>query len=331
MLYDIVLYENSFILNCVVTTSVLKNSINFVVLGDSSITAQLGKKGTATDIAIYDRKTDQAVYTWTISLTFPDKIQSLMQAVNMAEYAILNATRLDKFLGEQIIALDSVGLTDGFVLHSYEVDRDKLRMLLKNTSLANFQFVDSIEQLKQEMAKLKPKAADGTVIIPIDHAFDVKGVGTVALGVIKQGKIKVYDELVLLPENKDILIKSIQMHDDPVDTSSSPSRVGLALKGIAADDISRGDVISLRDVVKVSSSMINVAFKKNPFFKDELSENHTYMISVGMQIRPAKIKQQTNFLQITLEKPIAYQQGQTCVLLKPDSSGTRIVGKGPIL
>jgi hypothetical protein len=28
------------------------------------------------------------------------------------------------------------------------------------------------------------------------------------------------------------------------------------------------------------------------------------------------------------EKPIAYQQGQTCVLLKPDSQSTRIAGKG---
>jgi selenocysteine-specific translation elongation factor len=309
------------------------NSINFVVVGDGSIAAQLGKKGTTTDIAIYDRKTDQTVYTWTISLTFPDKIQSLMQAVNMAEYAILNVTKLDKFLGEQIMALDCIGYDGGFVLHSYDVDGEKLRGLLKNTSLANFQFIDSVEQLKQEMAKLKPKTSDGVLMIPIDHAFDVKGVGTVALGVIKQGTVKVYDELVLLPKNKDILVKSIQMHDDPADSSSSPSRVGLALKGISAEDISRGDVITLHgndNVIKVSSSIINVQFTKSPFFKSELPENHTYMISVGMQIRPAKIKQETDFLQIALEKPIAYQQGQACILLKPDSSGTRIVGKGPI-
>ena len=157
------------------------NSINFVVLGDSSIAAQLGKRGTATDIVIHDRKTADTVYTWTAPATFPDKIQSLMQAVNIAEYAILNVAKLDKFLGEQIMALDSVSLGDGFVLHSYEVDREKLKMLLKSTSLANYQFVDSVDELKQEMAKLKPKSAAGPLIIPVDHAFDVKGVGTVAL------------------------------------------------------------------------------------------------------------------------------------------------------
>jgi selenocysteine-specific translation elongation factor len=169
------------------------NSVNFVILGDSTIAAQLGKKGTATDIVIYDRKTADTVYTWTAPTSFPDKIQPLMQAVNIAEYALLNVAKLDKFLGEQVMALDSVGLSDGFVMHSYEVDREKLKTLLKGTSLANYQFVDSIDQLKQEMAKLKPKSSDGPLMIPVDHAFDVKGVGTVALGVVKQGTVKVYD------------------------------------------------------------------------------------------------------------------------------------------
>jgi selenocysteine-specific translation elongation factor len=306
------------------------NSVNFVILGDSSIAAQLGKKGTATDIVIHDRKTADTVYTWTAPTTFPDKIQPLMQAVNIAEYAILNVAKLDKFLGEQVMALDSVGLSDGFVMHSYEVDREKLKTLLKGTSLANYQFVDSIDQLKQEMAKLKPKSSDGPLMIPIDHAFDVKGVGTVALGVVKQGTVKVYDELALLPGKKNVLVKSIQMHDEPVESSSSPARVGLAIKGPSAEDISRGDVISAPDALKVSSGTITIRFAKSPFFKGDLPDNHTYMISVGMQVKAAKVKLEGETLQVTPEKPIVYQQGQTLVLLKPDSQGTRIAGKGSI-
>ena len=304
------------------------NSINFVVLGDSGIAAQLGKKGTATDIVIYDRKTADTVYTWTVPTG--DKIQSLMQAANIAEYAVLNVTKLDRFLGEQVMALDAVALADGFVVHSYEVDREKLKTLLKGTSLANYQFVDSIDQLKQEMAKLKPKSSDGPLMIPIDHAFDVKGVGTVALGVVKQGTVKLYDELTLLPGKKNVLVKSIQMHDDPVESSSSPARVGLAIKGPGAEDISRGDVICAPDALKVSSGAITVRFAKSPFFKGDLPDNHTYMISVGMQVKAAKVKLEGETLQVTPEKPIVYQQGQTLVLLKPDSQGTRIAGKGSI-
>jgi len=312
------------------SSSTLK-SVNFVVLGDHSIAAQLGKKGTSTDIQIHDRKTATTIYTWTVPTTFPDKIQPLMQAVNIAEYAILNVDKLDKFLGEQVMALDSVGLTAGFVLHSYEVDREKLKTLLKGTSLANYLFVDSIDQLKQELDKLTPRSTDGPLVIPVDHAFDVKGVGTVALGVVKQGTVKAYDELALMPGEKHIVIKSIQMHDEPAESSTSPARVGLAIKGASADDISRGDVICAPDAVKVSSGPIEVKFATSPFFKGDLLDNHTYMVSVGMQVKTAKIKLDGNTLQVTPEKPIVYMKGQTLVLLKPDSQGTRIAGKGTIV
>ncbi len=303
-------------------------SVNFVVLGDYSIASQLGKKGTSTDITIYDRKTADVVYTWTAPITFPDKVQPLMQAVNIAEYAILNVAKLDKFLGEQILALDYAGIKEGFVLHSYEVDREKLKALLKGTVLANYQFLDSVDQLKQEMTKFEPKAQEGPVMIPVDHAFDVKGVGTVVLGVVRQGSVKAYDELTLQPSGKAILIKSIQMHDDPVESSSSPARVGLAVKGPSAEDISRGDVICAAGTVKVATGAVSTKFQKSPFFKGELADNQMYMLSVGMQIRPVRIKLAGDAIEITPEKPMAYLPGQACVLLKPDSQGSRIIGKG---
>lgn len=303
-------------------------SINFVVLGDPAIAASLGKKGTSTDITIYDRKTAETVYTWTVPNTFPDKIQPLVQAVNIAEYAILNAAKLDKFLGEQILALDYAGVKDGFVLHSYEVDREKLKALLKNTSLAGYRFLDSVDELKQAMAGLKPKGGEGPLMIPVDHAFDVKGVGTVVLGVVRQGAVKVYDELTLLPSGKNILVKSIQMHDDPAENAASPARVGLAVKGASADDISRGDVLCAPGAAKMSSGVLSAKFVKSPFFKGDLAENQMYMLSAGMQIRPVKVKLAGDMLEITPEKPLVYQPGQPCMLLKPDNQTTRIIGKG---
>jgi selenocysteine-specific translation elongation factor len=165
-------------------------------------------------------------------------------------------------------------------------------------------------------------------MIPVDHAFDVKGVGTVVLGVVRQGSIKAYDELTLQPSGKAILIKSIQMHDDPVESSSSPARVGLAVKGPSAGDISRGDVICAPGTVKVAAGPVNAKFQKSPFFKGELADNQMYMLSVGMQIRPVKVKVAGDMVEITPEKPMCYLPGQACVLLKPDSQGSRIIGKG---
>jgi selenocysteine-specific translation elongation factor len=326
-------------------------SINFVILGDyNSIAGELGKKGTATDIAIYDRKTSDVIYTWAASVTFPDKIQSLMQTVSIAEYAILNVTKIDKYLGEQIIALDSVDFKDGFILHSYEVDEEKLRTLIKDTSVSHFKFLDNIDQLKQEISRLESKVCDGPVMIPVDHAFDVKGVGTVVLGVVKQGTVKVYDQLRIMPAGSDIVVKSIQMHDDPVHESKSPARVGLAVKGIMAEQISRGDVLCLPNssylkaipaatatttttttTISTGPTISTTKFVKNSYYKGDLAENQTYLISVGLQIKPVRLKLVNGIAVekiIPESKPIVFFPGQIYVLLKPDSQGTRIIGKG---
>ena len=307
-------------------------SINFVIVGDYQIASELGKKGTTTDLSIYDRKTQDTIFTWTVPITFPDKIQSLMQATNIAEYAILNVTKIYKYLGEQVLALDAIKFSEGFILHSYEVDEMKLKTLIKNTTISDFQFLDN-DQLKQQMSRLKPKSREGECILPIDHAFNVKGVGTVVLGVIKQAAVKTFDRLKILPSGKDILVKSIQMHDDPVTECKSPARVGLAVKGVDAADISRGDVLcspgSLN--LKVATDAIPAGFIKSPYYKGNLTENQTYVISVGIQIKPVKIKyNNTDRIEIIPEKSLVFFSGQSYALLKPDNVGTRIIAKGII-
>jgi selenocysteine-specific translation elongation factor len=315
-------------------------SINFVIVGGDyyQIAAELGKKGTSTDLSIYDRKTQDAIYTWTVPITFPDKIQSLMQAVNVAEYAILNVTKIDKYLGEQILALDANNMNEGFILHSYEVDEIELKRLIKSTAASNYKFLGNVDQLKQEIGMLEPKAVDGTreCVIQIDHTFNVKGVGTVILGIIKQGAVKTYDQFKILPSGKDVLVKSIQMHDDPVNESKSPARVGLAVKGVDADDISRGDVLCSPDSssIKMATTPIIARFIKNPYDKGNLTDNQTYIVSLGAQIKPVKMKNSAttnNTIEIIPEKPFVYFSGQPYALLKPDNSGTRIIGKGTMM
>jgi len=337
-------------------------SINFVILGDSAIAGELGKKGTTTDISIYDKKTSDRIYTFTVPLTYPEKIQSLIQAINMSEYAILNITKIDKNLGEQIVALDSLNFKNGFILHSYDIDEEKIRLLIQNTSIKDFKFMNNYEELKQELSLIEPKKSFNsdekagpelepsesidtrTIFISIDHAFDVKGVGTVVLGVIRQGIVRVHDQLRIMPMDINITVKSIQMHDTPVEESITPARVGLAIKGITADGISRGDVLCSTftytgdSMIKVATNenILTTKFKRNSFFKGQVLEDQNYMLAIGLQIKPVKIKRITNddhdhnikVIEIVPEKSVVYVQNQIFLLLKLDTSGIRIVGQG---
>lgn len=303
-------------------------SINFTLLADESVAKDFGKKGTATDITIYDKKESGVLRTWTIPTSFPDKIQSLFQAINMGEYVIFHVTKLDKFTGEQIIALDAVGKKQGLLSHSFDVDRNTLLSMIKGTVVEQYKLVESAD-LKKEIDLLEPISKDGPIQVVIDHCFDVKGVGTVILGKLSQGTIKVYENLKLFPKGADVVVKSIQMHDDSVENASSPARVGLAVKGVVPDDVQRGDMLCMPNTIQISQE-IEIDYVQNKFFKDKVAENQMFLVSIGLQIRPIKIMS-VNPMKLSLGKPIVYQKGDTCVLLKPESASVRIVGSGKII
>lgn len=305
------------------------NSLNISFIGGNEFLKEFGKQGTLSDIVLYDRKQKDRIFTMVAPVSFPDKIQTLPQVLNMTEVVVLNVTALDKYLAEQIIAIDSLNIKNGFLLHSYDIDDQRLAKMIKGTVIENFKRIENLEILKNEINDLYSKSQEGDLILPIDHSFDVKGVGTVILGGIKQGRVKVYDKLRIQPTNKEILIKSIQMHDDPVNEVFSPARVGLAVKGITPHEIERGDIICSGETIKRATTEVLVTdFSKNKYFNSDITESQTYLLSVGLQIKPVKILNDGSEIILSLEKPIAYYKQQRFLILKPDSKTTRIIANG---
>ena len=303
------------------------DSINFVVLGEQSIANDFGKKGTTTDLTLYDRKESNTIRTWIIANGFPDKIQPLLQAISIAEYVIFYVGVLDKFTGEQIIALDSLDKKDGILSHTYDVDETRLNTMIKGTVLENYKIVQSAS-LKDEMLKFSPRSSSGETSIVIDHCFDVKGVGTVALGKVLSGKITQYDKLTHIQSKAEVMIKSIQMHDDDVKEAKSPARVGLSLKNIKPDEIARGDILSNDSSIRILDEL-SLNFEQNKFYKNTISENEMCLVNIGMQIKSGKFIS-VSPVKLKLDKPMTVLQNDVCILLKPESKSIRIIGKGVI-
>ena len=303
------------------------NSINFVVLGEQTIANDFGKKGTTTDLTLYDKKESDIIRTWVVPNGFPEKIQPLVQAINIAEYVIFYVASLDRYVGEQIIALDMLGKSDGIISHSYEVDENQFNSMIKGTVLKNYKRIDS-PNIKQELSSFDPITNDGPIQIVIDHCFDVKGVGTVVLGKILQGTVKQYDKLKHLPSGSEVMIKSIQMHDDDMKEAVCPARVGLSLKGIKPDEIQRGDILTINDSLEVKTELL-ITFNQSPYYKEKISENQMCLLNIGLQIKAAKISSISPF-KLTLEKPIIYKKNDICIVIKPESTTVRIIGSGKI-
>ena len=302
-------------------------SINFVVLGEQTIANDFGKKGTTTDLTLYDKKESNIIRTWIVPNGFPEKIQSLLQAINISEYVIFYIASLDKYVGEQIIALDMLGKKDGIISHSYEVDENQFNSMIKGTVLKNYKKVES-PNIKQELSNFPPITNDGPIQIVIDHCFDVKGVGTVVLGKILQGTVKQYDKLKHLPSGSEVMIKSIQMHDDDMKEAICPARVGLSLKGIKPDEIQRGDILTIDDSLEVKTELL-LTFNQSPYYKGKISDNQMCLLNIGLQIKAAKISSISPF-KLILEKPIICKKNDICLLIKPESTTARIIGSGKI-
>ena len=302
-------------------------SVNFVVLGEQTIANDFGKKGTVTDLTVYDRKESDIIRTWVVPNGFPEKIQPLLQAINIAEYVIFYVASLDRYTGEQIIALDMLNKKNGILSHSYEVDENRLHSMIKGTVLQNYKKIDS-SNIKEELVKLPHVSNDGPAQIVIDHSFDVKGVGTVVLGKVLQGTINQYDNLKHLPSGTDVMVKSIQMHDDDVKQAVCPARVGLSLKGIKPDEVGRGDIITSDESFEIKNEL-EIDFKQSPFYKGEISENQMCLVSIGLQVKAAKFSS-ISPVKLILDKPVVCRKNEICLLVKPESISVRVIGSGKI-
>ena len=83
--------------------------------------------------------------------------------------------------------------------------------------------------------------------LPIQDVYKISGIGTVPVGKIETGTLNVGKTVVFNPSMKSGEVKSIEMHHTMVDKAEPGDNVGFNVRGLAADDIRRGDVAGYSD------------------------------------------------------------------------------------
>ena len=87
-------------------------------------------------------------------------------------------------------------------------------------------------------------ASAGEPLLHVDRAFTIRGAGTVVTGTLWAGAIAPGDRLELLPAGTAVRVRSVQVHDEPVERADAGQRVAVNLVGVARRDVARGDVIA---------------------------------------------------------------------------------------
>ncbi|MFX0047642.1 MAG: hypothetical protein ACFE8G_05670, partial [Candidatus Hermodarchaeota archaeon] len=224
---------------------------NFVVgiLGDNFdinnlIGQALGTPGTRSDILFYNRLDSSLnqVFCGLTPLDYPEKIKPLLQTLVISNIHILVIDLnmgLNASIGEILVAMDlfyQLYKTTALIViaginsnNEWKLSetRTKIKKILASTSLKNsaifeLKTKEDYDNLKKEIiqhgVKLLENGApkDKHTEILIDHVFPVKGIGTVILGIVKQGKVESGQLLEIIGYEsavKKVIIRSIQKHD----------------------------------------------------------------------------------------------------------------------
>lgn len=312
-------------------------NLNVAVIAQSGYAKELGKKGTSSDITIYDFKKDQNTISYIEPSKYPERISSLFYACSLADYALISLNDIDYHFGECAIMLNSLNIRNGVIILKSHLSRDKINCLVENTVLEKYDFLnenfaDLREYfLKAASSKINTIASEiGSV--SIDHFFNIKGVGVVALGNVVQGIIRKNDTLKVLPKGQHVQIRSIQKHDIDYQIAYKGDRVGIALKGIDTNDLERGCVLSNENSLNCNCKIkgrVNIS----KYYRFPLKENMVVHIGHWMQFIPARIlsikydrEEKNPQVEFLLEKNLVYPNGSLGLICYLDGEKLRIVG-----
>jgi len=150
-----------------------------------------------------------------------------------------------------LIALTKIDLVEKDWL---ELVRSEITDYLKGTFLENAPIVpvsavketgtmELLTEIDKTVDQLKEKTDDGIFRLPVDRIFTMKGFGTVVTGTLISDKIKVGEDIQILPEDISARIRGIQVHNAPVEEAYSGQRTAINLQGIEKSTLERGNVL----------------------------------------------------------------------------------------
>ncbi|MBU4031374.1 MAG: hypothetical protein KJ773_00075 [Candidatus Thermoplasmatota archaeon] len=313
------------------------NTTMLCVLNSETLATSLGKKGTESDITLYNHKQGEKAISVVMPTRYPDKLTPLLYSLFLGSEVFMVIDKLDRTIGEELVACDVMGKTKGTIFLENYITPEQIKPLLSGTGLSGWQIVEGLgnpNEMREELMARESIPIPGPTRVSIDHSFPVKGLGTVCLGIVDQGVVKKHQELTIYPTGKKSLVRSIQVHDNDVTEASSGNRVGLAMKGVEPEDIGRGTILAEEGVLAVKNRL-DLTVTINKFWKGALKNGMVVHAASGLQFIPATITMggelkagQSGKLHIELESPMALSSSDAVIICWLDSVGSRVAGKG---
>jgi selenocysteine-specific elongation factor len=256
---------------------------------------------------------------------------------------------------EHLEICELLGIKDGFVVLTKVdlVDEELLGLVtedvkefLKGTFLEGAPIIpfsavtlqgkeDIIKVLDEKAKKVQEKPIHKPFRLPIDGVFTVKGHGTVVRGTAISGEVAVGDEVMVYPQGILTKVRGIQVHGKPVDKAYAGMRTALNLLNVSKDEVERGNVVSLPDVLK-PTQWLDVEIKTVRKLSKPLKNFENLLLYIGTSEVLAKLilfvknelsANEMDVAQLYVSKPIVCFRDDRFILRRPGTNETVAGGR----
>ena len=185
------------------------------------------------------------------------------------------------------------------------------------------------EALERAVTNVGEADRSGSLRLHVDRSFTIRGAGTVVTGTLWSGSAARGDEVLILPAGTPARVRSVQVHDEPLERAEAGQRVALNLAGVARDEVARGDVI-VADGAAPPSPTYRVDVALEWATPDDRPDGGTRVgVHHGTRETAARLAELGGrYFQLRLEQPLVPVAGDRLVirsLAPPDTLGGGVV------
>ncbi len=194
----------------------------------------------------------------------------------------------------------------------------------KSTNMPWYKGPTVLEQLDLFSEPKKP--TELPLRMPIQDVYEITGIGTVPVGKIETGIMKIGQKVRILPgktgKGVDGEVKTIEMHHEQLKEAPAGDNVGVNIRGIGKKDIARGDVIcdAAKPATIAAEFIAQIAVINHPtvIAKGYTPVFHVHTAQVPCQFIELQKKLDSKTGQVAQENPDFIKNGDVAIVkIKP--------------
>jgi selenocysteine-specific elongation factor len=226
---------------------------------------------------------------------------------------------------------------------------EEIRILAVGTDLADapivpFSFVtgQGLDALRARIAETVVGSArpdsEAYFRLPVDRAFVLQGHGLVVTGTALSGEVRPGDRVRCLPGDQMFRVRSLQVHNEPVDVAARGQRIALNLAGQEKPSVERGQVICHEQLTLVSTRF-DAFLEVRPMAAKGIRNHQHVRVHHGAAERLAKVillgteetvgPKASAYCQIALVEPLLALRGDRFIVR--DETAQRTLGGGVVV